>query len=125
VKIITDIIEDGKYRLEAAAVCCGKDLAVSVCGGDRHIGAAALGIARPGLGFPEKVSSSVSVFRVTGHKDDGFAREGAAFLCAAHHCVAVVTVGIHLEKAGAGDIGRLRDNFMRLIAALSKKIAIL
>ena len=40
--------EGSRYQTEAWAVSCGEDLSVTICGGSRyHVGATALGCARP------------------------------------------------------------------------------
>jgi hypothetical protein len=119
-RLISAKIDDGKFSLEGAAILCGRDLSVTICGGAAHIGAAALGVARPSLSAPDKASACVSVICVTGHRDDELARSAADYFAAAYNCVVSVSVGIHIDDASADDIQRIRDNFAKLLKALDE-----
>lgn len=95
----------GAYKIEAMVLLCGKDLSVTVCGGTRHhIGAYAIGIPRPSLQDAEKCSASVSVYCVTGHKDDQVARHMAQKLSSGLGCVVTVCAGIHINAANEKEI---------------------
>ncbi len=60
---------EGKMLVEAAAVCCGKDINLCIGGGDTfHIGASSLAIPRPSLKKNNEISASASVICVTNHK---------------------------------------------------------
>jgi hypothetical protein len=119
IRLITANIDDGTCSLQGVALFCGRDVSVTICGGAEHIGAVALGIARPSLRDPEKTSASVSVICVTGHRDDELARAAADYFAATYNCVASVSVGIHIDDASADDIERIMDNFTKLLKALS------
>lgn len=122
-KTLTVDISDGPYSLCAVAVLAGRDLSVTICGGtSRHIGAAAIGIPRPSLKDPEKTSASVSVFCVTGHKEDLPARDAAQLLASRYDCVADVSVGIHLDNATVADIDRFNSNFQEALRRLTQAL---
>ena len=66
-----------KYQIELLAVFCGPDLSVTICGGTGyHVGAIALGCARPIKEGRER-SATVSVICAYEHKDDEAARQSA------------------------------------------------
>lgn len=116
-------LPDGDYSMEAVAVLVGDDLVVTICGGSgHHVGAVAIGIPRPSLSDPKNVSASVSVFCVTGHKDDLPARRAAELLASSLNCVVSVSVGIHVDDAGAEDIARLKGNFEKLLKSLPAEL---
>ncbi|MGI6776707.1 MAG: hypothetical protein ACOX7R_01360 [Acetivibrionales bacterium] len=107
---------EGKWMVHAVPLPCGKDMHVSFTGGEKpHIGATALAIPRRSLSDPGKVSASVSVLCVTGHKDDQLAREAALKIASALDCVVSVTVGLHIENADCNDIEKITDNFYHAI----------
>lgn len=112
-------IEDERYTLEAVIVKCGRDYSLSICGGtEYHIGAQAIGIPRDSLKMDGTSSASVSVFCVTGHKDDQLANEAAKYLAARINNVICVNVGIHIDDASSADIQRFLTNFQRLLPAI-------
>lgn len=88
----------GRIVLRLTCVRMGRDLNVSLAGGDReHIGAVALAQARPSLSDPGRTSSSVSVLAILGHKEDELARGIASGLAAALGVTVCVACGIHLD----------------------------
>jgi hypothetical protein len=109
--------------MEAVAVICGNDINAAICGGTgHHIGAAALGIPRPSLKSPDKISASVSVICITGHKDDELALRGARIIASECNSIAAVSTGIHIDVASDAEIRRLENNFDRLIREITEKI---
>ncbi len=69
--------EGSRYQTEAWAVSCGEDLSVTICGGSRyHVGATALGCARPLYEGKPRRSATVSVLCAFEHKDDEVAKWG-------------------------------------------------
>ncbi|MGI5900962.1 MAG: hypothetical protein ACOX7U_00615 [Desulfitobacteriia bacterium] len=101
----------GDKRIEVAAMCCGRDVAVTVVGGIKHhIGAVALAVPRPSLKDPSEISASASVICVTGHKDDELARDIALKFSSTLNCIASVSVGIHIDQAQEEEIGILIHN---------------
>jgi gallate decarboxylase subunit D len=116
---------EGKYRVEAIAVPCGRDLAVTVVGGTApHIGASVLAVPRPSLSDPSRISSSASVICVTGHKDDDPARKIASSLASTLDCIVTVTAGIHIDDASTEDLKTLEHNISNLLDQLKKRLKI-
>lgn len=112
-------IQDGNCSVTAQVVRCGRDVSVTVGGGERpHLGAAALAVPRSSLRDPNKVSASTSVLCVSGHKEDEFAKRAAEQIASAYNCVACVCVGVHVDRAGAGELTRLMDNLEALLQAV-------
>jgi hypothetical protein len=102
----------GRFQVEAIAVLGGNDISVIIGGGTHyHIGATALASPRPSLAEPEKISASASVICVMSHKDDEIARKAALSLASYLNCVAVVSVGLHVDNAAEQDISALLSNF--------------
>lgn len=103
---------EDKFRVEAVAIPCGRDVAIIIGGGtEYHIGAAVLAVPRPGLADPGKLSASSSVICVTGHKDDEIARQAARSLASALGGIVTVSAGIHVDDASPQDIDILKKNF--------------
>jgi gallate decarboxylase subunit D len=97
--IITTIVIDSKI-INFSVYSQGEDLVVRCYGGESpHIGAVAIAIPRPSLADPKQRSASVSVYTVTGHKDDEIAVPLAKNLSASLGKTVVVVVGIHFEQA--------------------------
>lgn len=116
-------IEDGKYSVSAAIVRCGKDIALTVGGGEcPHLGASALAIPRPSLSDPMNRSASTSVLCVTGHKEDEFARRAAEQLAAMFNCIVNVNVGVHIECATSEELKRLAVNLEELLSKVVEQL---
>ena len=77
------------YAVTACVVCCGSDIAVVIGGGAApHIGAVALASPRPSL------------------KNNGASR---------FNTNVTVTVGLHLDEAGADDIAALQQSLQQIL----------
>jgi hypothetical protein len=114
---------EDKYRVEAVAITCGKDVAIVAGGGDDyHIGATVLSVSRPSLADPSRISSSSSVLCVTGHKEDELARNAAASLSAVLECVVTLSAGIHIDKASNEELEILQNNFSGVLNQLTEKL---
>ncbi len=116
-------IEDGTYSVFACIVRCGQDISVTVGGGESpHIGASALAVPRPSLNDPEMCSASTSVFCITGHKEDEFARRAAQTLASRLNCAVNVTAGVHIDHAKPEELARLGKNLEALLCAVLEKL---
>jgi len=82
----------------------GNDIILLVGGGKEHIGSVVLAVPRPSLINPEKISSTVSLLNVAGHKDDEIARPLAEALCVASNQPVVVIVGVHYDDLNSEGI---------------------
>jgi len=100
-----------EHKVDLMLRLVGRDVAAIISGGNRpHIGAVAVAIPRPSLKDPSKLSSTSSVFTLVGHKDDEVARMASEALASKLSRVAVVSAGIHLDKATESDIRKLVRN---------------
>lgn len=83
----------GRVALRMTCVAMGRDLAVSLAGGDReHIGAVALGLPRP-----KGDGATTSVLAVLGHREDDLARNLATRLASRLGVAVCVACGIHVD----------------------------
>jgi len=119
-------IGEGKHHVNGKAVMAGKDLVVSIQGGERHhIGAVALAVPRSSLKDPKSVSATASVLTLTGHKEDVLAKQISLKISKELRCVTVVVVGIHIEKASKKDIEKMVANSKRATTFLIGKIKVI
>lgn len=90
----------GQANIVLQATPMGKDLAISIFGGQcPHIGAVALAQPRPSLRDPDCISATASVITLSGHKEDMLARNVANRVAATASCVVSVSCRIHYEAA--------------------------
>ncbi|MDH8678087.1 hypothetical protein QE109_08005 [Fusibacter bizertensis] len=112
-------VDKNKYEITLNKILCGKDLSVSIYGGDKpHIGAVAVAVPRESLSGDGSISSSASVICITGHKEDDLARKVALKISAAWNCVVSVTVGIHIEDATVSDFMEIERGVHELVDEL-------
>lgn len=104
------------YDINCSAIKMGNDFTISIYGGDiPHIGAVALGIPRPSLQDINKISSSVSLLTITGHKEDIIAQNCAKKLSSKLNSTIVVSCGIHIKDITFEDIQGLNSTVDDLI----------
>jgi hypothetical protein len=109
----------GRFLVRAAATVTPDGVIVEILGGERpHVGAVALGLPRPSLENPERISCNVAVLPVLGHKDDEVARPAAARLARELNQAVVVVAGLHVDRAGPEDIARLSANAAQAVDGL-------
>ncbi len=100
----------------AVLTLCGKDVIVTIGGGDTpHIGAAALASSRPSLKDDGGISATASVLCAIGHKEDVISRETALRLASKLNTTVLVSVGLHLDNPVSNDIELMKMNFQELI----------
>lgn len=111
------------HNITCLAIKMGVDWNISVYGGDvPHIGAVALGIPRLSLSDKNKISSSVSLITVTGHKEDTIVQNIAKNVCSKINSTVVVCCGIHIENITFDEIKGLNNVIDELIDELISKI---
>lgn len=99
-----------RHSINCSAIKMGKDWNISIFGGDiSHIGAVAIGIPRPSLEDKNKISSSVSLITVTGHKEDAIVQKYAKRLSSKINSTVVVCCGIHICNITFDEIVALGD----------------
>lgn len=100
----------GRVRLCLTCTRLGRDLAVTLAGGEReHIGAVAVSLPRPSLAEGGGRSASTSVITLPGHKEDDLARAVAARMAAALDAVVCVACGIHLDAIRPAELRDVQD----------------
>ncbi len=93
------------HSINCCVIKMGNDLNVCIYGGDSpHIGAVSLGIPRPSLELKNKISSSVSLITVTGHKEDVIVQKAAKYLASSLNSIVVVSCGIHIDNLTFEDL---------------------
>lgn len=109
-------VGSGETALFAKVTRLGSDIVVQAYGGSKpHVGAVAVGIPTPSLKNPAILSSSVSIFTVTGHKDDYLAKELSQHLASALCSVVVTVAGFHIDGASKEQIVQVLDNCKQLV----------
>lgn len=84
--------------LKACVIEMGRDLCVSVTGGDSpHIGSCSVSVPRPSMVDEKKTSSTTSTINITGHKDDSVGNRISARLSAQLNVNVAVICGIHID----------------------------
>ncbi len=109
--IVSASAGNGKYSVAATAVCCGRDLSVTIIGGTApHVGAVALGCGVLPDGSKPKFSATVSSLVVLDHKDDFVAGKAAKMLADALQANVSVTCGIDIDNAQKEELLQLSQN---------------
>lgn len=111
------------HIITCTAIKMGTDWSISIYGGDvPHIGAVALGVPRLSLSDKNKVSSSVSLITVTGHKEDTIVQNTAKNVCSKINSTVVVSCGVHIKNITFEEIQDLNNVIDNLINELICKI---
>lgn len=115
-------VGDGKHLVEAEVVAVGRDLTVTIGGGDSfHVGAVAVASPRPSLKGDGTTSASASVICVMGHKDDEPARTAALAMAAKFERTVAVSVGLHIDNPTAEDFTVIQDNYSKILKLLCEQ----
>ncbi|MBE3128396.1 MAG: hypothetical protein IMZ60_01825 [Actinobacteria bacterium] len=92
-------------KIEFLLLEIGNDLIFIVSGGDLpHIGAISVGIPRPSLKNPDQLSSTISTYVFTGHKDNIIGNKIADEISKRTEKKVVVLAGIHFNHLSERDI---------------------
>ena len=109
----------GRVELRLVAVAMGRDLSVTLDGGDwSHIGAVAVAQPRPSHRGGGRISATTSVIALLGHMEDELARTVAHRLASGLDATVSVACGIHLDQADPDDLGAVRELAEELAAEL-------
>lgn len=106
--VLTRSVGSIDLRIDVAHL--GRDLLVTLVGGEAHVGAVALG------GFHTR--SYASVITVPDHRDDVIAKEAASLISKELNCSCVVIVGIHVSNASEKQISQIVEASFTLIKEL-------
>ena len=103
-KHYADQIMAGNVSLELSADMTGEGIVVFMAGGTKeHVGGVAMSVPRESLSG-NGPSCDTWVIPVPGHKDSIVAEKASAWICRELRMPAVVTAGIHIDNATAGQI---------------------
>ena len=101
----------GKCIIESIVVKCGKDLNVTIGGGEKyHIGAAAIAVPRFEYKENKKRTASTSVICVHGHREDELAYKAAKYLATSLDCIVSASIGIHIDNITKEEYDQLLKN---------------
>lgn len=102
--------ERGRIELRMTCVPMGRDLAVTLCGGDQaHIGAVAVSQSRPSHVAGGPTSATTSVIALLGHKEDDLARALAGRFAARMDAAVTVACGIHMDALRPDDLKDIQE----------------
>lgn len=115
----------GRVEVSLQACYVGKDLQVTIAGGDRpHIGAVALSCRHPALKDSSRDDVSTSVLAVPGHKEDLLARNAAQRIAAGTGLTTAVCCGIHLEQISRSEIHIVEVLVEQLVDELVERVRV-
>ena len=102
--------------IETRAV--GRDLLITLTGGQAHAGAVAMGVPRQGA-----AGAGARLLVQPSHREGPLAREAARLLSAAAGCACVVVAGIHQDEATPQEIAAIVANARAGVAELALALA--
>ncbi len=109
------------FYLEAVISLVGNDLCIFIGGGQKfHLGAVAVAYPYQKYNQPGKISSSVSLITIPGHKEDQLVLQGAGRLSKIFKCSVVLSAGLHIDNATDNDINHLSENFSHLLMKIEE-----
>ncbi len=108
-------VSKDRFSIEARVQEIGRDVLVSLWGGDRpHIGAIGMATPRPSLKDPKKWSATSSNFTYVGHKEDTVVKMVSEKLASRLRTNIVVVAGIHWDNIRPEEIEIIQDLTHRL-----------
>jgi hypothetical protein len=103
-------VSRGRFSIQARVQEMGRDVLVSLWGGDRpHIGAIGMATPRPSLKDPKKWSATSSNFTYIGHKEDTVVKMISEKLASRLRTNIVVVAGIHWDNIRPEEIEIIQD----------------
>jgi len=113
----------GRIELALTCVALGRDLALTLSGGDRpHLGAVAVSQSRPSHREGGGISATTSVITLPGHLEDELARALAARVSAALDTAVCAACGIHLDHLEAGELEAIEQLANALAGELLERL---
>ncbi|HYE81650.1 MAG TPA: hypothetical protein VEG39_05715 [Clostridia bacterium] len=120
---IHEMLEDGKYSLEALLVLTDDGIAMFVGGGEKpHIGTVVISQPRPGMKAGSGISCTTSVTNMLSHKDDLIIIPIAEAVCKKTSMVVAASGGVHIDNADESAIKRLMSNMEELTKKLLERL---
>ncbi len=103
-------VSRGRFSIQALVQTIGRDVLVSLWGGDRpHIGSIGMATPRPSLKDPKKWSATSSNFTYVGHKEDSVVKMISEKLASRLKTNIVVVAGIHWDNIRSEEIEIIQD----------------
>lgn len=103
-------VSRGRFSIQALVQTIGRDVLVSLWGGDRpHIGSIGMATPRPSLKDPKKWSATSSNFTYVGHKEDSVVKMISEKLASRLKTNIVVVAGIHWDNIRPEEIEIIQD----------------
>ena len=103
-------VSRGRFSIQAQVQEMGRDVLVSLWGGNRpHIGAIGMATPRPSLKDPKKWSATSSNFTYVGHKEDSVVKMISEKLASRLKTHIVVVAGIHWDNMRPEEIEIIQD----------------
>jgi gallate decarboxylase subunit D len=103
-------VSRGRFSIQAHVQEMGRDVLVSLWGGDRpHIGAIGMATPRPSLKDPKKWSATSSNFTYVGHKEDSVVKMISERLASRLKTHIVVVAGLHWDNIRPEEIEMIQD----------------
>ena len=122
-KILKTLVGKGKTSVECIGVPLNGSMIFCVMGLQHpHVGAVALGMPRPSLKNPNKLSATSSVLTVIGHKEDELVKAFSLRTARKLGLTTLVVAGLHIDKASRQDIKSLEKNAHIALEKLLKSI---
>lgn len=116
-------VGNGKCIVESIIVKCGKDLNVTIGGGEKyHIGSVAIAVPRSEYKEDKKRTASTSVICVQGHKEDEVSYKAAKHLATALDCTVIVSAGLHIDDINNDELLQIMDNFNIMVNLIIEKV---
>lgn len=113
----------GKCIVEAIVVRCGKDLNVTISGGEKyHLGAAAIAVPRLEYKEGKKRTASTSVICVQGHREDELTYKAAKYLATSLDCTVAAAIGIHIDNITKEEYNQLLENVNVLLDEIIENV---
>lgn len=114
-------IGNGSTRISVVVALLGKDINISIQGGQGHIGSIAIGIPRASLADKTRMSATTSVFNLTGHMDDLLTQPLAHQLAAETGRVVSVVGGFHLDNITSEEVEAVKQNIESARTIMAEK----
>ena len=111
-------VGEGRSAVQLALAAQGRDLIVTITGGEAHVGAVAVvSVPAPATAAPH---CSLSV--VPGHAEGPLAEEAAARIAAATGKTCVAVAGIHQDQATRAEIAAIVENVKQGLSRLEEDL---
>lgn len=114
---------EGSLSLESTIIKTQDGISIYIGGGEKaHIGTTVISQPRASLTGNGSISCTTSVINILGHKDDEIIIPIAEKVCKHFNETTVVVAGIHIDRARALEIEKLKRNGDRIASLIIESI---